>query len=269
MVFHLTENEKILIIFVATLLFLISVLITICIVSPACILNQYIFKVKSIEKLHKPSLLKSRGFQLNILPYYGSNNLESLNHITSSHSSNSQIDHQENTFNCDNLNFKQLEEVHKNNSNENISLPLLWAVIDYIYIGEKTIQINFFIEKVENLSLNSIGIEPNCYLIIDIGKNRFIDLRRSSLHKIINTFQTQVAKASLNPIFLKHFSSILISKKILKNGNIRIKLMEHSKYTNDTCLSQVLIPIKDIRVGQNDEVVSPISYQMKLSEEVN
>lgn len=270
MVFHLTENEKILIIFIATLFFLISLLVTICLVTPTCLLNRFLLKSKTDVNLSKSTseigtLSKSKNFKLKLLPCYGSNGLNQFNDLSSSQSSESQNDTQIDMLMCDipkpDLN-EQLEE------SDNEKCPLLWAIVDYNIVDKKKIELNFFIDKVDSIHLNSIGLEPNCYLVIDVGTNRLIDLKRSSLRKVVSTFQTPIFKRSLCAKFLQQFSSQPISKSILKNGKIMIKLMEYNKYTNDICLSQLTIPLKDIHLHQKAGNVFPISYQMKPSKEV-
>lgn len=92
MSFFLSEEEKIFILAMAAALFLISVIVTICVVSPFCALHRYIFtgsgkkkegefdssknasngvkpgKGSAAEQLLKP---ESKHFQLTVIPHYG------------------------------------------------------------------------------------------------------------------------------------------------------------------------------------------------------
>jgi len=80
MVFYLTDQEKILILAVAASLFLISVIVTVCVVSPVCAIHRWMFKAgkkaaakaaaggKGTEQLLKP---ESKHFQLTVIPHYG------------------------------------------------------------------------------------------------------------------------------------------------------------------------------------------------------
>ncbi|RWS20974.1 synaptotagmin-2-like protein, partial [Leptotrombidium deliense] len=211
MVFYLTEAEKIYIIIFATSLFLLTVVITVCVVSPICLLNKLFMKLcskvdeSSKNKVTKQQIItpESKHFQLKVVPLYGSQ--------------------------------------ATNNNEYQSNLERLWRLID-----ESSVRLQIRVDDVSDLILREYGCEPTVYVIIALSTVGGIRNRRKSsvIAKAAISFRTLTAKRGLNAVFNETFVTSDLPKSILKEGRLKIKLMDEERYANDYCCGELSLPLK-------------------------
>lgn len=180
MAFFLTENEKLFIIIFASSLFLLSVIITICVVSPICLFHKWFFKSKKKQdiKICYPTKLltqESKHFQLSVVPHYGTNN-----EIGSKHKTNGTHD------------FSVLIDKNKSKkcptASESAALQLNSAKIkleaSYESISNSSIRLKVKVIEVSDLQQREYLVDPSCYVsIVLVGlRNR----RKSLINKGIS-----------------------------------------------------------------------------------
>uniref|UniRef100_T1K2B8 C2 domain-containing protein n=1 Tax=Tetranychus urticae TaxID=32264 RepID=T1K2B8_TETUR len=238
--FVLTEYQKIFIILVAALLFLLSVIITVCVVSPVCLFNRLLFgrcKRHSVDVKGKQRLVigESKHFQLKVVPLYGSNIEKSTfqwcsgSHVTSS-------------------------------TRSQINKHSITHVVD-----DSLVKLVLKVDSVINCKPREYGLEPSVYVSIDIIiVNGLRVKRRSNLAKVSASFRTNTAKRSVEPEFGESFTSQEVPKSVMKDGRLRIKVMDDERYANDCCLGELTIPLKQFDLNSPMAITS---YQLKPPKE--
>ena len=184
MVFMLTESEKLIIIIIASSLFLLSLIITICFVSPVCWLHKWFLgldsKRKQGIKIGFPTkqvlTQESKHFQLSVVPHYGANTGNGSKSKTKA-----------------NNDFSVLVDQNKAKQ-QSISSDLepntgkIKIEIRYETLSNNSIKLYIKIVEVSDLQQREYMVDPSCYVsIILIGlRNR----RRSLINKGIHLFFT-------------------------------------------------------------------------------
>ena len=182
MVFVLTESEKIVIIIVASSLFLLSVVITICLVSPVCWLHKLLLrsgsKKKEAIKIHLPAkqLLaqESKHFQLSVVPHYGANTDTSDKHKGKASNDYPVLSDK----NTKKQSIASDGELIKQNAGK------IKVDARYESVSNSSVRLVIKVIDVCQLQPREYSVEPSCYVsIILIGlKNR----RRSLIYKGIH-----------------------------------------------------------------------------------
>ncbi|XP_054159597.1 synaptotagmin-4-like [Oppia nitens] len=250
--FKLNEDEKVFIVIIASSLFLLSLIITICLVTPVCWLNKWLIKNNSkkqkdddmISQYIPNQLLthESKHFQLSIVPNYGVNSQESVaKHIT-------KVSHD---F------FVNQTTIRKQSiGSESESIKQKTGVIKFgiRYEITSTTSLRLIINIIEicELQPREYLADPSCYVsIILIGlKAR----RRSLIHRATPSvlYRTASAKRCLNPVFNELFVSQDLPKSILNNGIIKLKIFDDERYANDVCLGQTSLQLKQLLANPLD-----------------
>lgn len=81
-------------------------------------------------------------------------------------------------------------------------------------------------------------------------------------------FRTETIKRSLNPVFGKTVRSELLPRSLLKEGCLKLRVMDEERYANDVCLGEVAIALRKISpLGKGEEcweaVSAPLPEKMK------
>lgn len=302
MEFILTDQQRFVIIVCAIFFFLLSVLITCCIVLPSCWLaklvnrsRNYIYKSKQDINNGKQRLVlgESKHFQLKVVPLYGSsnNNNDDKNcHYYDGNLSTSHVD----KINC--LKINKSDKLI-NNTLDSVAGPFnsrnvcVWLTIRVDLYGKENgdkqfdqpkssgnscDQYRLFVrvDRVSNLIARDYGVEPACYVTIDLVK--IIGLRakryKSSSIKVLSSFRTDTAKRGLKAEYKQVFTSNYYPKNVIKDAKLIIKLMDDERYANDACLGETTISLKQFVANDLDCVnYVPLStcYQLKQSKEVS
>ncbi len=181
MAFFLTENEKLFIIIFASSLFLLSVIITICVVSPICLFHKWFFKSKKKQdiKICYPTkqLLtqESKHFQLSVVPHYGTNNeIGSKQNISGTHDFSISIDKNKSKKCSDASESAALQQ-----NSAKIKLEA-----SYQSISNSSIRLKVKVIEVSDLQQREYLVDPSCYVsIVLVGlRNR----RKSLINKGIS-----------------------------------------------------------------------------------
>ena len=181
--FILTETEKLIIIIIASSLFLLSLIITICFVSPVCCLHKWFVESDSKRKQNiqigfpgKQVLTQeSKHFQLSVVPHYGANSENGFKPKTKSNNDCSVI--------VDQNKAKQqsiasdVEQIKQN-------VGKIKLETRYETVSNNSIQLCIRIIEVCELQQREYSVDPSCYVsVILIGlRNR----RRSLINKGID-----------------------------------------------------------------------------------
>ncbi|KAH7643663.1 synaptotagmin-2-like protein [Dermatophagoides farinae] len=145
----------------------------------------------------------------------------------------------------------------------NVKLPKLEATIYYKSISStgnndessspssssSNIRIHIAIHRIFDLTMNELSIEPSPYVVaILIGGFR---LQRKSLvlNKVLQNemFRTETIRRTLDTRLNRKFISEPLSRNILKDSTIKLRLMHDERYANDVCLGELCIPLKKIQ----------------------
>lgn len=304
--FVLTEYQKIFIILVAALLFLLSVIITVCVVSPVCLFNRLLFgrcKRHSVDVKGKQRLVigESKHFQLKVVPLYGSNIEKSSNNLASFNQDSRHLDlgSKESLLTTDsNGLYKQQPPNYSNGSmvkpsngvlvamslpqpgakstntqslmlaNEGLKdlTPSVLLGIACEKVDDSLVKLVLKVDSVINCKPREYGLEPSVYVSIDIIiVNGLRVKRRSNLAKVSASFRTNTAKRSVEPEFGESFTSQEVPKSVMKDGRLRIKVMDDERYANDCCLGELTIPLKQFDLNSPMAITS---YQLKPPKEV-
>lgn len=201
MVFVLTESEKIAIIIAASSLFLLSLVITICLVSPVCWLHRWLsrsaLKNKEAIKLHLPAKQlvthESKHFQLSVVPHYGTQgaNTDSSHGFDSSHISDKQKAKASNDypFSVDKSNGKK-QWIASDCDPIKRNIGKIKVDVRYESISNTSVRLIIKVIEVCELQPREYSVDPSCYVtILLIGlKNR----RRSLIYKGIHIISRDI-----------------------------------------------------------------------------
>ncbi|CAG2100293.1 unnamed protein product [Medioppia subpectinata] len=244
MVFLLSETEKLLIIIIASSLFLLSLIITICFVSPVCWLHKWFIesnakKKEDIKICYSAKQLltqESKHFQLSVIPHYGANSEIGSKH-KSKHINEVSIQVDQN---------KAKKQSIASEESVSLNTGSIKLEIRYETISNASIRLFINIIEISKLKQRDYLVDPSCYVsIILVGlKNR----RRSLINKAIPSalYRTSTAKRCLNPVFNELFVSQDLPKSILKDGLLRIKVFDDERYANDLCLGEATVHLKKV-----------------------
>lgn len=81
-------------------------------------------------------------------------------------------------------------------------------------------------------------------------------------------FRTETVKRSLNPIFGKTLQSENLPKCLLKDGCLKLRVMDEERYANDVCLGEVSIPLKKIAPFEEKEKEQETEEQTFVTEAI-
>ena len=253
MVFLLTEKEKLIIIIIASCLFLLSLLITVCIVSPICLFHKWLFKSHKYKKTPKQQIVtqESKHFQMSVIPHYGSYN---GNDLISKESSKHNKKIEKQSFG----NYLvPTDELAEKKGQIKILLYLEKAKSESERLFMK-------VEEVIGLSGREHKLEPYCYVTLEVlfgSKMR----RKNFKNKAAFSFQTTTCKRGLGPVFNQCFVTPELPKNIIKDGCLRIKVCDEERYANDICLGEVILPMKQIRKSESK---NSVIYDLNQPKEV-
>ena len=325
--FSLTEEQKLRILIIAVSLFFITLLITICIVSPCFkIIKKWLPKstdsslASSSNPIFKQYIApETKSFQLTVVPQYVEKQKLNLNLNSSKQSE--PINLYNNSLNEPNLKRKLLRDIFQNKeincntfflNNKNLDVEdaydkwndiklcdqnsMIYSNLnnlnclngfqnngneDQIEIiasvrTEKLInstnktnnvRLILHLKQIKYLPLKANGLEPSFYCLISgLGANSAFRkatnrAKSAKLSSILN-YQSETFKPrTLNPtINLKYYSDEL-SKSVLKDGKLLIRVMAIEKHANDHCLGELVISLKQIL---NDEkTIDKLSFNNK------
>lgn len=312
--FVLTEYQKIFIILIASLLFLLSVIITICVVSPICLFNRLLFNrckkpLGEVKGKQRVVIGESKHFQLKVVPLYGSNCEKSANYHHPDTRSNLDLGSKESLLTeSANGSYKQhqhpanyhyvnnhhqqsgytngsaikasnglpvtmslpqpgAQSVNKNLSTEcKENVPCVSFGVSCEKVDESLVKLILKVNSVNNCKPKGYGLDPAIYVTIDVTTVTGLRAkRRSALAKVSASFRTNTAKRSVEPEFGESFASPEFPKSIMKDGRLKIKVMDDERYANDCCFGELTIPLKQFDL--NSPMVLT-SYQMKPPKEV-
>ncbi|XP_074601159.1 synaptotagmin-7-like [Brevipalpus obovatus] len=298
--FVLTDHERLFIIICASALFLLSVIITCCIVSPICFLNRYIFRSKnsypkSVSESGKQRLVlgESKHFSLKVVSLYGANISNNNNNgclsDKSSPTSNGLLDcggkmnclkSKENGDigdQCAKHAYEKVKHTHHNDHHhfmgpfngqakkvpgncETIqSQPSIWLSVRCEKTpdeGDNQYRMIIKVHKITDLRPREYGVEPACYVIIDLAK--ISNTLRTRKHKscpgkIITSYRTDSARRSLNPEYKDTFITGSYSRSLLKESYLKLKIMDDERYANDFCLGELSLPVKQF-IHEADDI---------------
>ncbi|KAH9401308.1 hypothetical protein TYRP_002907 [Tyrophagus putrescentiae] len=92
--------------------------------------------------------------------------------------------------------------------------------------------------------------------------------RRLILHELptqSELFRTETIKRSLNPVFGKTVRSELLPRSLLKEGCLKLRVMDEERYANDVCLGEVAIALRKISpLGKGEECWEAVSAPEKM-----
>ncbi|RWS04493.1 hypothetical protein B4U79_14430 [Dinothrombium tinctorium] len=274
MAFYLTENEKILIIIFAASLFLLSVVLTVCVVSPFCLFNKWFVrlcnKVNPPKKHSQKQQLitpESKHFQLTVVPLYGSSSPTTPNGDTVGSKSLPRSEKEDSQSRKKRLMNKRKSTASFSSTDSEckqflitskIKLGFQWESID-----ESSVKIYIRVEEVNELSIRDYGVEPTCYVLIALASVGGLRNRKknSVIAKAAVSFRTNTAKKSLSPTFNETFITSELPKSILKEGRLKIRLMDEERYANDYCLGELNLPLKKfLTLGEKCESLDTYNF---------
>ncbi|KAI1298452.1 Synaptotagmin-9 [Halotydeus destructor] len=118
---------------------------------------------------------------------------------------------------------------------------------------DSSVKLLICLHEAHGLKSRDYGLEPASYLGLELFmmNGTRMSRRRTAHNKVLASFRTTSSKRTVNPMFDESFSTANISKAILKNGLLRIRLMDDERHANDVCIGELNLTIKDL-VGCQD-----------------
>ena len=78
-------------------------------------------------------------------------------------------------------------------------------------------------------------------------------------------FRTETIKRCLNPVFGKTVRSELLPRSLLKEGCLKLRVIDEERYANDVCLGEVAIALRKISpLGKGEEFFEAVSAPEKM-----
>lgn len=316
----LTDQQKLVILIIAVSLFFITLLITICIVSPCCYISKLIKKwfPKASDQMANNSILKqyispeTKSFQLTVVPQYVEKqkldlNLSKNDKLNLLNSQGEPINLYNNSLNETNLKRKLLKDIFQSReincntfflNNKNLDADdsyKKWTNLEDVKLHDKINGLNrlngqfdstrnssfishsntdpteiivslrtekvtnptkpsnnlrlvLHLKQIKHLPLKTNGLEPSFYCTIT-GLGTSSAFRKTSNRKLncFHHYQSEIFKPrTLSPMLnLKYYSDEL-TKSVLKDAKLLIRIMAVEKYANDHCLGELVINLKQM-----------------------
>lgn len=277
MTFYLTDTEKLLILGLAASLFLISVILTVCVVSPFCACHRWLFKdkkgAKAMPMKGSPAeqLLKaeSKHFQLTVIPHYGTPTAIAPGQPVAlgngakpkSTSTKSRLGRKKSSV------VGELPPAISNAVSNPGQIKITFGVER---VDESSVKLQVTLHEAGNLVARGYGVEPACYVALDLVMlaGSKVSRRKSLNNRIAATFKTATSRRGLAPMFDETFTSQVLPKSILKDGLLRLKVMDDERFANDVCLGETNLAIKELVASEANHEGMVTTFQLSPPKEV-
>ncbi|XP_076306097.1 synaptotagmin-7-like isoform X2 [Tachypleus tridentatus] len=269
-VLQLTDSEKVMVIGICLGLLSLTIIVTVCVVSPYCWLHTCLYKEDKLDK-RKRQKYENYGtpeettrFKLTVGPQHSlqagrtlkwtpefvhnERNRKYTNDSTySSMSSGSKDDATLSSYSEKTLNGSSA------NGGGNVNHGhIIFGVKYEAHDSQNNGQLLLLIKKVQQLLSRPYGGSCDPYVQIKVLKEKSRK-RRSKRQQIPRyEFQTKTCKKTQNPLFCETFRADLTWSE-LKQYTLKLSVFDEERFANDTNLGEVLIPLKELNITENGE----------------
>uniref|UniRef100_A0A1W7R9H2 Synaptotagmin-1 n=1 Tax=Hadrurus spadix TaxID=141984 RepID=A0A1W7R9H2_9SCOR len=245
--FKLTEEERLLVIFICGAIVMVVTVATVCLVTECCWLFQ------SGQWKKKDATLKTPLMDFSLPPHYTTSTVQKC--------------HSE--FYLDRLQKLSKNSVHSmlplNSQLDPYNIPGEYRDMDDANYGQVTFSLRFaskdkattgqlciLLKEAQDLPPKPYGGACDPYIIIKLYllRNRHQKIKQSSVPFCV--FQSSVKKKTRHPLFMENFV-VSASKSDLKICVARFFIYDSDKYANDTELGECIIYLKDYYLWKNPQ----------------
>ncbi|KAI2808403.1 hypothetical protein BLOT_006345 [Blomia tropicalis] len=241
-----------------------SRVLTACFVVQRCYLYRQFIKPRIAKKNpsfnilypnHKQLNPESQHFHLSIVPVYGSEMAtkslaSSPTKLNNQRHKSDQLNQYENLTQLAEKTRIRYSSLKPDDPKLLPIFPKVRAMIRYESMDSNgsTFRLHLKIVGVTDLKMKEYMVEPSCYVtVVLVGFKS--GLRKSIINKVTQSeiFRTETVKKSLTPQFTKStFVTEQLPKSLLKEGCIKLRVVDEERNANEICLGEVMIPLKKI-----------------------
>ncbi|XP_076333486.1 synaptotagmin-5-like [Tachypleus tridentatus] len=281
----LTEGEKILVIGICLGLLSLTIIVTVCVVSPYCWFYNCLSKTNESYKRKRQkygtceSPEKTTEFHLIPAPHYSikagklpftpevvhngtvkKHNTDDSNY--GSMSSNSKGDATVSLYSEPSLDMSTFIGEEATNYGH-----IIFAVRYKVMEDRVGGQLVLTVKEVQELFSRAYGGSCDPYVVVQIFKEK--GWRRTSKRHYLPLyeFRTKTWKKTQHPLFRESFAAEL-SKAELKDCTLRFCVFDDDRFANDTNLGEITIPLRELNMAMNGEEVLH-SLDLKHSKDDN
>lgn len=268
---QLTGAEKLLIVAICTALLLVTILVTVCVVSPVCWLHDCIFRDKKSRK--KLSQLQAEygtaehtpQFKLTVSPQRtvdsGSPVRVSLPDITgfalkrkhtqdSTYSSMSTSSRGEASLS----NYSEISmDAPVNGTDSDVNYGQVTFGLRYKQEeGKETAQLIIVLKEAQDLPPRPYGGTCDPYVTVQVLKDR--GRRRRSKQAVVPMyeFRSSTKKKTQHPLFKETFV-VELSPSELRDCRMKVIVADSERFANDTEFGQVVVTLSELELEENGE----------------